>query len=92
MDFPVHARVHFSVGVPGVPQPVQEGVHAGSEDWWKTEVKLKHGSDCTASVKKAVSLEMIDSVRRLKSFVLLSKNLHRTLFVFYLVGCVASRA
>ena len=38
---------------------------------WKLGVRLNHGCDLNASAKKAVSLESLDGLRCLKSFVLL---------------------
>ena len=71
VDFLVHAlKVLFSVGVPGVLQSMREGVKRGASGW-KFGVRLIHGRDFNTSEKKAVSLDGLDGLRCLKSFVLL---------------------
>jgi len=70
VDFLVDAlKVHFSVGVPGVLQSMMEGVHTRNGVGWKLRVRLIHGYDLNASRGKAVSLEVLDGLRCLKSFV-----------------------
>jgi len=83
VDFLVHAvKVLFSIGVPGVLQSMMEGVDAENGDWRKFGVELFHGCDLNASWKKAVSLESLDGLGCLKSFILLRKNLSWPLFFF----------
>jgi hypothetical protein len=48
----------------------------GSGEGWKLGVGLVHGCDYKASGEKAVSLEVLDGLRCLKSLVLLRKKLH----------------
>ena len=52
--------------------PEGEGrAESGNGDGWKLEVRLMHGCDLNAFREKAVSLEVLDGLRCLKSFVLL---------------------
>jgi len=64
-------KVLFSVGVPGVLPSMMEGVHSGNGEGWKLEVRVFHGRDFNASRKKAVSLDGLNGLRCLKSFILL---------------------
>ena len=72
VDFVVHAvKELVSVGVPGVLETVQEGVHTGNGDGREIGKWLVHGCDFNASAKKAVSLDGLDGLRCLEFFILL---------------------